>query len=283
VPGGQGADDRPAQPVGGGDLQRRARRDEHVHADEGGPPGLDGADPDPRDRQIAEARPLQRLHAGDDGRRGRAVEKPKKAGQRHPDRDGDREQDDEGHHRRVDVGGGPGVPGARQPGGEEEAGEDPARDGGIDRPGLDVGGDERACRAAAEREDDPEAGERSGGGVEGGRAELDGTAARGERDCGVDEREGGDAEDEQALHRVDERLEGEIAEGVALVVGPVEERRHPEGEERRHREAEVEEPVEQDGPGAGRDGCAEGDRREDRGGGGGESQRSALGTHVSRR
>ena len=64
--------------------------------------------------------------------------------------------------------------------------------------------------------------------------------------AGVDEGEQRDAEDQQALGGVDQRLEEQVAERVALVVGAGDQGGDPQRQQRRHEEAEVEEAVEQD-------------------------------------
>ena len=264
-----------------GEVERGAGRHQHVHDDIGGAAGLDGADPEAGDGQGAEGRAHLGLHAGDDRRGGGAVEQREEAGERHADGHGEGEQDDEGDHGRVDVGGGAGVAGAGEPGGEEEAREHAAGDGGVDGPGVDVGLDQRARGGAAERDDHGDAGGGGDGGVEGGGAELHGAAAGGERDGGVHQREGGDAENEQALHGVDERLEEEVAEGVVGVVGEGDEAGDAQREGGGDREAEVEEAVEEDGAGAGDDRGGDADGGEERGGDRREEEGAALGAHGS--
>ena len=178
--------------------------------------------------------------------RGARLRRARTPANRHVHRDGEGEEDDEGDHRRVDVCGRAGPVGAQEGGGEQEAGEDAGRDGRVDGPVLDVGGDERAALRPPEGEDDERADRGRDGCVGDGGTEVHRPAAARERDDRVEEGKGGDAEDEQALHRVDQRLEEDVAERIALVVGALDQRRDAQGQEGRREEAEVEEAVEQD-------------------------------------
>jgi hypothetical protein len=67
-----------------------------------------------------------------------------------------------------------------------------------------------------------------------------------DRQCRIDQREERDAEDEQALDRVYKQLEVQIAERKLHIVGPLQQQRDTEREQRSHEVAGVEQPIEQD-------------------------------------